>query len=79
MLLHYCRTLIATYITKTFVQVGGPVTFTTDFNETMKNKSVYLMRRMAIPIQRDNFRYVLIAGDLSASTFGHLSSFVNEV
>ncbi|CAK8683563.1 unnamed protein product [Clavelina lepadiformis] len=59
--------------------VGGPVTFTTDFNETMKNKSVYLMRRMAIPIQRDNFRYVLIAGDLSASTFGHLSSFVNEV
>lgn len=45
----------------------------------MKAKSVYFMRRHAVPLQRDNYRELVIAGDLSNTTFNQLSSFVHEV
>nr|CAB3238531.1 dynein beta chain, ciliary-like [Phallusia mammillata] len=59
--------------------LGGAVTISREFSEAMKNKTVYLMRRRTVPIQRDNFRNVLVVGDLSNTTFSHLTSFVHEI
>nr|XP_018673081.1 dynein beta chain, ciliary [Ciona intestinalis] len=59
--------------------VGGAVAITREFKEAMKHKSIYLMRRRAVPITRDNFRNVLVAGDMSSTTFSHLTSFVHEI
>jgi len=50
-----------------------------DFTEALKSKSFYLMRKKTVAITNDNIRYVLAVGDISPTTFGQLSSFLNEV
>uniref|UniRef100_H2Y9A0 Dynein axonemal heavy chain 11 n=1 Tax=Ciona savignyi TaxID=51511 RepID=H2Y9A0_CIOSA len=60
-------------------QVSGAITITREFKDAMKHKSIYLMRRRAVPITRDNFRSVLVIGDMSSSMFNHLTTFVHEI
>ena len=50
-----------------------------DFTEALKSKSFYLKRRKAVAITNDNIRNVVMVGDISPTTFGQLSSFLNEV
>ena len=50
-----------------------------DFTEALKSKSFYMMRKKIAAITPDNIRSVLTIGDISPTTFGQLSSFLNEV
>ena len=61
------------------IQAGGSVAISLDFTEVLKSKSLYVMRKKPVAISKNNYRYVLTVGDISATTFGQLSSFLNEV
>lgn len=59
---------------------GGVLSLSFDWPTSMKNKSVYFVKRSKDPIQKDtNIRTALLYGDMSQFPMDQLSSFVDEV